>query len=245
MSAGGAAWSVASFERDGFAIVPDVLSRERRDELCELFGAGVPGAGARVALAHPAIGAAVRSRPVRDLVADVLGAGAFAVKATLFDKHDGANWLVPWHQDLMIPLRERREVEGFSVWSEKGGVVHARPPADVLEAMVAVRLDLDGSAASSGPLRVLPGTHRREVLDADAIDGAKRNAAPSVCVVPERGALVMRPLLLHASSRATTVGHRRIVHLEFANRGLPGGLQWHARAPIGSAAGPVRDVDER
>jgi len=46
--------------------------------------------------------------------------------------------------------------------------------------------------------------------------------------VPPRGALRMRPLLLHASSRAIAAAHRRVVHLEFAPGPLPGGVGFRA-----------------
>lgn len=48
----------------------------------------------------------------------------------------------------------------------------------------------------------------------------------------------MRPLLLHASSPAASPGHRRVLHVESAAAGLPGGLQWY-EAP--SAARPLPD----
>jgi len=44
--------------------------------------------------------------------------------------------------------------------------------------------------------------------------------------VPAGGLLLMRPLLLHASSPARRPGHRRVIHLEYAAGGLPGGLSW-------------------
>jgi hypothetical protein len=39
-------------------------------------------------------------------------------------------------------------------------------------------------------------------------------------------ALLMRPLLLHASSEASAPVHRRVIHLEYAACPLPGGLEW-------------------
>ncbi|MEW6284455.1 MAG: phytanoyl-CoA dioxygenase family protein, partial [Candidatus Eremiobacterota bacterium] len=44
------------------------------------------------------------------------------------------------------------------------------------------------------------------------------HAGPQVeCCVPAGGAVLMRPLLIHASSAARTPGHRRVIHLEFAD----------------------------
>jgi len=50
---------------------------------------------------------------LRTLVEPVIGPGAFATSALLFDKLPRANWLVAWHQDLTIAVRERFDTEGF------------------------------------------------------------------------------------------------------------------------------------
>ena len=42
----------------------------------------------------------------------LLGSSARPVKVTVFDKTPAANWKVPWHQDLTIAVRERRDAEG-------------------------------------------------------------------------------------------------------------------------------------
>jgi hypothetical protein len=39
----------------------------------------------------------------------------------------------------------------------------------------------------------------------------------------------MCPLILHASSKAASPSHRRVIHIEFASLELPGGLHWHRR----------------
>jgi len=44
--------------------------------------------------------------------------------------------------------------------------------------------------------------------------------------VPRGGALLMRPLLLHASSPALEPGHRRVIHIEYSNCALATGLEW-------------------
>ena len=43
-------------------------------------------------------------------------------------------------------------------------------------------------------------------------------------------ALLMRPLLLHASGRSTSPRHRRVLHIEYAAFALPQGLHWHEAA---------------
>jgi ectoine hydroxylase-related dioxygenase (phytanoyl-CoA dioxygenase family) len=124
-------------------------------------------------------------------------------------------------------VKERRDVEGFGPWSVKAGVVHVQPPASVLAGMLTVRLHLDDCGLENGPLRVVPGSHKLGVSDAAAIADARNRIAEATCAVGAGSVVLMRPLLLHASSPATVAGHRRVIHLEFAAAELPGGLEWH------------------
>ena len=118
---------------------------------------------------------------------------------------------------------------GFGPWSEKGGVPHVQPPAELLERMLAVRVHLDDCGAENGPVRVIPGSHRAGRLSPAAVDAWRAGAEPVDCLA-ERGAiLAFRPLILHASSPAAAPAHRRVVHLEFAAEELPAPLEWHAR----------------
>ena len=49
-----------------------------------------------------------------------------------------------------------------------------------------------------------------------------------ICEAAAGDVLLMKPLLLHASSKAEAPGHRRVVHLEFARREmLAEGLRWY------------------
>ena len=158
----------------------------------------------------------MRSNTIRDLVERVLGPNAFIVRSILFDKTAESNWAVPWHQDLTVAVGERRDIPGFVGWSVKDGIHHAQAPREVLEQMLTVRLHLDDCGIENGPLRVLPGTHKSGWLDSDTINRLKHEIPEHVCVASRGSALVMRPLLLHASSRATQPGHRRVLHIDFA-----------------------------
>ena len=139
-----------------------------------------------------------------------------------------------WHQDLTIAVRERHEVPGFAFWSEKAGVMHVQPPVSILENMLAVRLHLDDCGPDNGPVRVLPGSHRHGRIAESEIPAWRQRVAEVVCTVPRGGVLLMRPLLLHASSPAVSPSRRRVVHIEYAADGLPGGLEWRWRHPIAS-----------
>ncbi len=225
-------------ESAGFACRDGVLTGPACDRLLSAVAAwdsarGKPDrAGARNLLRDlPAVANLADTVGVRELVDPVLGSRAFPVRVLWFDKTPGANWKVPWHQDLAIAADGPRDVPGFSGWSVKDGVTHVHPPAAILDRMITVRLHLDACDADNGPLRVLPGSHREARLDPAAITRWRAVVEPVECRVPRGGAVVMRPLLLHASSMARRPGHRRVLHLEFAAEELPGGLRWAFRPP--------------
>ena len=223
-------------ERDGFCVESGVLPRPAIERLLGILAAsGESGGeskrrgGQRNLLDLPAVQTLCRCEPLRALVECVLGANAFATRGVLFDKTPEANWKVRWHQDKMIALRERRETAGFAAWSVKAGVPHAQPPVEVLEKMLSARLHLDDCLEENGPLRVLPGSHLRGILDEEAARDWKESGHAQSVPVPRGAVLLMRPLLLHASSAAIAPRHRRVLHLDFAAADLPNGLEWHRR----------------
>src|SRR4029078_1015679 len=94
-------------------------------------------------------------------------------------------------------------------WSTKAGVLCARAPVWALERVVALRISLDDSTSTNGPLRVLPDTHRRGVLSAAEIERLGEIIAPVDCTTSAGGAVVMRPLTVHPSSKSAREGARR------------------------------------
>jgi len=38
---------------------------------------------------------------------------------------------------------------------------------------------------------------------------------------------LFKPLLLHPSSPTSALGHRRVIHIDYAANPLPGGLNWY------------------
>ncbi len=219
---------VESIRKQGYAVIPEVFSRAVIDGLLrELERAKLPRsrAGVRHAMRIPAVGEMARRAPLQKIAQEILGEGAFPFRATLFDKSATANWLVVWHQDTALPLRERRETTGWGSWSVKEGV-HAHAPACALEQVVALRLHLDDSTSENGPLRVLPGTHMLGVLTDEQIHDLSEKIAEKECLVAKGGVLAMRPLILHASSKARSEMPRRVLHIEYARPGtLSDGLE--------------------
>lgn len=197
-----------SFEERGFAIIPDLIPGNEIFDLSTVFSqSSLPRgrAGVRHAMKLPSVAALANGPELLGIAKDILGGKAVPFRATLFDKSAEANWLVAWHQDTALPLREKRGTPGWGPWSLKEGVVYAHAPANALARVVALRVHLDDSGAANGPLRVLPGTHREGVLTDEEIR-ALAHEVPSVdCLVANGGVLAMRPLLVHASSKSQSV----------------------------------------
>lgn len=91
---------------------------------------------------------------------------------------------------------------------------------------VAVRLLLDDCGLDDGPLEVLPCSHRQGRLGDDDIDAAVSATSPVPLIGSAGDATLMHPLLVHASRPMAVVRRRRVLHVEFAPRGLPEGLAW-------------------
>lgn len=173
-------------------------------------------AGARHLMAVPEVSRVANDPRLLAIARAWLGGRAVPFRATLFDKSSDANWLAAWHQDTGLPVEQRRELCGWGGWSEKAGILYAHAPASALDEVIALRLHIDDSCADNGPLRVLPGTHRNGVLsDAQVHDCAQRIAAVTCCA--SAGSVVaMRPLIVHASSKAQSADPRRVLHIEYA-----------------------------
>ena len=223
-----------TFAEDGFVSMNAVLPASDCDVIAaRLNAAGGRSAGSRCLLDQPwcrDLGERLRTQLAGDFpfLADSLN-----VQCTYLHKTDAKNWLVPWHQDRSIPVACRVESEELAGWSQKEGVTFVHGPDDVLLAMVAVRLHLDDSTTSNGPLRVLAGSHRNGILSQEQIARFRETETETTCVVDRGGVLAMRPLLLHASSKSTTDAPRRVLHFLFGPRELPHGLRWrvsHATA---------------
>jgi hypothetical protein len=216
-------------EQHGFAVVPSVIAADELRELLSIFGP-VSGAGRRGLLALPAVAELARSPRLLDLIRPYLASEPFPVRTIYFDKSADTNWLVPWHQDLTLSLRASAEVPGFGPWSIKDGIPHVQPPVELLQQMLTVRLHLDDADGSNGALRVLPGSHRFGRLPSERVQELRSEQSDFLCAVSAGDALLMRPLLLHASSRSTSARRRRVLHIEYAAFILPDELKWHEAA---------------
>jgi hypothetical protein len=151
--------ALSAVEERGFAIFPEIFLAGEvaalADDLTQSTLRRSKG-GVRHALSHPGVAAIARDERLLRIAREVLGAEAVPFHATLFDKSPTANWLVAWHQDTALPLRTRRDVQGWGPWSVKDGIIYAHAPTSALLRILALRVHLDDSTANNGPLRVCP-----------------------------------------------------------------------------------------
>jgi hypothetical protein len=162
---------------------------------------------------------------VDHLAASVLGRDVSPIDAVFFDKHQDARWSVPGHQDRSMPVADGSGVAK----RRRGDIAYAEPSPDTLASLLAVRIHFDDADLSSGALQVVPRSHRRGLLDAQAIRAIPL-ADYQTCVVSRGDVLLMRPLLLHRSGSPTVPRQRRVLHVVYAPRELLGAHPWKRSA---------------
>lgn len=204
----------------GCQIEESVLSTTDCASLLGAF-AEDPSLGGRAGTRH-----LMSNRAVSELAGDerllriakrAVGGSAVPFRATLFAKTGVTNWLIPWHQDTALPLATSFVDPEWAAWSQKSGVRYAHAPAWALSRVIALRVHLDPSTRDNGPLRVVPGSHLAGVLTDQGVNDYVKTHDQTTCSVPRGGVLVMRPLLIHSSSKARTDAPRRVLHIEYAD----------------------------
>lgn len=222
--------TVEHFNETGFAIVPGVLTSSECDDLSERVQLNPGSGGTRSLLRETWCLEAVQRLRRHKVVSTLLGPADVAVQCTYFEKSSSRNWLVPLHQDLSIPVADRVPDAALTGWSNKEGALFVHAPVDLLARLTAVRVHLDDCGEQDGPLRVIPGSHRSGIISPEAAVLARRQAPEMACLASKGAAMVMRPLLLHASSKASGNSRRRVLHFLFGPPTLKCGLRWQHAA---------------
>jgi len=148
------------------------------------------------------------------------------VRAILFDKTTTTNWSLGWHQDRVIAVKERLEVEGFGSWTRKHGTLHVAPPVEVFSKMTTLRLHLDPTPAENAPLLIAPGSHRLGRIAEVDVPSVVAACGVFTCLAERGDAWLYATPILHASEAAKAPLRRRVLQVDYAVDGLPGGLEW-------------------
>ncbi|MCA6361839.1 MAG: phytanoyl-CoA dioxygenase family protein [Bacteroidetes bacterium] len=202
----------SAFKNAGFAIINPCVSEPLTNALaacipCQpVYNSSVRGVQQVFAirkLLHtvPALKPVLIEAGIASLAQDYFKDDVKVIRSIYFNKPDGANWIVPWHQDLTVNLTERHETPGFTGWAEKEGQITAKAPASLLSRILTIRIHLDDCDAENGALKVIPGSHLNgEYRPEQTGNDFYRNAV--CCNVPKGGVMLMHPLLLHSSARS-------------------------------------------
>ena len=201
-----------ALNRDGWCLWPEAVSEAGLQAL----EAALPWMAepSRRPLPLAPLDAWLADTALPDRMAALLGLGARPVRALLMGKGDGQDWDIGWHRDTTFAVRAPKAVPGFDGWVDKGPFWQVQAPEALVAQVRSLRLHLDDSGPDTGPLLVKPGSHRGEEVEPVELH-AKRGDA-----------LLMHPLLLHASAKPKNLAPRRVLHIEWAAFDLPGGLEW-------------------
>ena len=161
-------------------------------------------------------------------ICETVQAGTKAVRLVAFDKSADANWGVPWHQDRVIAVQERHDLEGYKAWSNKDGFWHCEPPIGILQSMFFVRAHLDDTDSRNGCLELATGTHKLGRIPSDQAKDIAMAAPLEVCSASRGDLLFVKALMLHrsGSSSCQSDGRRRALRVDYSSETLPSPLQW-------------------
>lgn len=207
---------VSDFQTKGFLVVPKILSETVIQEVsqhCDKLS--YSKAGTRNLLNQEWCQQIVSKVSEQLKVKGLMPGSLIPVQCTYFEKSIDNNWLVALHRDSFIPVKKRIDATEWTKWSVKEEINYVQPPQQVLNSLIAVRIHLEKNDTENGPLEVISGSHNME----------NTNGSRIVCSVPKGGALVLHPMLLHASSKMR-LGKRRVLHFLFGPEFLPDDAEW-------------------
>jgi ectoine hydroxylase-related dioxygenase (phytanoyl-CoA dioxygenase family) len=164
---------------------------------------------------------------LKEVISSLFDGGYFIVKSIYFDKPGESNWFVAYHQDLTISVDKKTETEGYGPWTVKQNQFAVQPPLPLLENIFTIRIHLDTTDEDNGALKVIPGSHLKDIYRPETIDWLAEKEVS--CNVNKGGIMIMKPLLLHSSGRTVNNNRRRVIHIELSNTELPEELQWAER----------------
>ena len=140
------------------------------------------------------------------------------VRLVSFNKSPAANWSVPWHQDRVIAVAERRMTDGYANWVPKEGFWHCEPPLDILKGMIFVRIHFDDCDKSNGAMELALRSHSNGLVDARRAREIAEASEIETCEAKAGDVLIAKALILHRSATANVATTRRALRIDYANR---------------------------
>ena len=206
----------AKFESDGFVVINQILDKNELSVLAEKCESEIEAkVGTRNLLKFSWARDLAQKLIGNDLLKPLMPERAVAIQGNYFSKDVQNNWSVTLHRDLSIPVKSQVASAEWRGWSKKEGTLYAHPPKQVLEDVLAVRLHLENNNSENGALEIVTGSHKK----------FNQKGERRLCHVGEGGALIMRPLALHSSTKLKA-GKRRVLHFVFGPEQLPNDVEW-------------------
>ncbi len=143
------------------------------------------------------------------------------VRCVYFNKTNDANWAVPWHQDRVIAVKEKHEIDGYKNWSNKHGLWHCEPPLNILKQMLFVRIHLDDNSEENGAMEIAKGSHLEGFVASEEAQRIAEKYQTHLCEAKRGDVLVLNMMMLHRSLASRSLLSRRTLRVDFAGDILP------------------------
>jgi hypothetical protein len=228
-------WLPSALELRGALRVPSALGERQLDALWSSLrpeaavgavrGRSQEAYGARGILsARPELRPLLAELGLDGVAGDALRRPVFPIDAVFFDKRSDANWAVPAHQDVVVPIPSEANADAVRNARHRHGLRYGEPADHVLRELVALRVHFDDAGADNGGIAIVEGSHHGGRLSDTAIRGIPAEAfAPYDCRAGD--VLLMKPLAVHRSGRSALPTRRRVLHVLYAPRD-----GWHGRS---------------
>ncbi len=221
-----------TLKENGFSITKSIFTKEELLDLISLIEYSKKNYAIRQLINKESkvLELIFKNNDFKELYKTVCCEDYFLSKAIFFNKPSKTNWFVGYHQDISISVKNKIEAEGFSNWTNKNNQLGVIPPKEILENTVTIRIHLDETNETNGALKVIPKTHTKGIIRVDESFKKETLGVEQLCSVEKGGVMLMKPLLLHASSKSISEFDRRVIHLEFCNKEVP--MEWLERKEI-------------
>lgn len=232
---------ITEIDKNGFKVINDIYTKQEieniitvinnTDKTGEIFRKSKDLFAIRQFLKEvPQIRPLIFNTRLKNLVSGLFGDDYYSVKSIYFDKPGNSNWFVSYHQDLTISVDKKADIQNFGPWTVKQNQFAVQPPVSLLENIYTIRIHLDNTNENNGALKVIPKSHLKKIYRPESIDWNVEDEI--TCNVPQGGVMIMKPLLMHSSSRTIDNNSRRVIHIEFSNAELPYELNWAEKIAI-------------
>lgn len=213
-------------ESRGVALAPALLGPAQLSSLWELMRPETAAGAARhrsgeaygvrgLLDARPLLKSGLAGLMLDELARRALGRAAFPIDALFLDKHLEANWGVPGHQDVIVPIPPQVDRAVVRNYRRREDLAYGEPEESVLEELVALRIHFDDADSEHGALEVVCGSHSRGRLSEAEVRAVPLDAyTPCACHAGD--VLLFKPLLLHRSSRSVGSERRRVLQVLYA-----------------------------